>query len=119
MTNIVHGASPAGWALSSVVLAANVILVTIVVSYPLDPPLSQAELDQRAKQAEESVKLALPEEGEEMGKEPWMPSPERTVSLGNWLVFAWVGPMMALAAKRKLQYPDVSCNPLSLAKDLR
>jgi len=42
-----------------------------------------------------------------MGKEPLMPSPERTVTLGNWLVFAWVSPMMALASKRKLQYPDV------------
>lgn len=108
---IVHGASAGGWALTSVVLSANVALVAIVVRYPLDPPLSQAELDQRQKQAELSVKLALPDEGDEIGKEPMMPSPERTVSLDNWLVFAWVGPMMSLAAKRKLQYPDVSNPP--------
>lgn len=77
------------------------------MTFPLDPPLPQAELDARRAQAELSAKLAEPAEGEEMGKEPMMPSPEATVTLGSWLIFAWVGPMMALASKRKLQYPDV------------
>ena len=107
VTTIVHPASTQRWVLTALALAANAILVAVVIRFPLDPPLTEAEIEERRLQAIESVKQAEPAEGEEMGKEPLMPSPERTVSLGNWLIFAWVGPMMALASKRKLQYPDV------------
>ncbi len=107
VTTIVRPASTQRWVLTALALAANATLLAVVLSFPLDPPLTEAELEQRRVQAAESAKQAEPAEGEEMGKEPLMPSPERTVTLGNWLVFAWVSPMMALASKRKLQYPDV------------
>lgn len=107
VTTLVHPSSTQRWVLTSLTLAANAILVAVVIRFPLDPPLTEAEIEQRRLQAVESAKQAEPAEGEEMGKEPLMPSPERTVTLGNWLIFAWVAPMMALASKRKLQYPDV------------
>ena len=102
-----HPSSAVRWTFSLLALAANAALVAVTLSYPLEPPLSPDEVEKREAQAKASAKQAEPEEGDEVGKEPLMPSPERTVTLGSWLMFAWVSPLMSQATKRKLQYPDV------------
>ncbi len=107
VSTLVHPSSPVRWTSSLLANAANAALVALTLSFPLEPPLSQPELDRRQAQTLAAEKEAVPDEGDEIGKEPRMPSPERTVTLGSWLMFAWVSPLMSLATKRKLQYPDV------------
>lgn len=83
------------------------LLLLLTLSLPLEPPLPPAALAARHAQALASAKQAQPANGDEVGKDPLMPSPEREVTLVSWLMFGWVAPLMELAARRKLQYPDV------------
>ena len=112
VTTIVHPASTQRWVLTTLTLAANAILFATILRFPIDLPPSPEEADIRRLLAAESVKQGNPADGGAVGKEPLMPSPERTVSLGSWFVFGWVGPMMSLASKRKIQYPDIWILPV-------
>jgi len=91
---------------TALAVAANSLLVATALSFPLEPPLTPYQLAQRHAQVAQAVYQAELDEGE-VGREPLMPSPERVVTLGSWLVFAWSRPMLKLAGRRKLEFPDV------------
>lgn len=104
---ILHDASTINCVVTAVLLATDLAAIAIALSFPLEPPPSPAELRLREKQAAESAAQAQPVDGAEMGKEPLMPTPERTVTLGGWLAFTWAAGLMHLAVERKVQYPDL------------